>query len=306
MRTRASIKSLIASLLAIIGLLTLPITTLAGGVKLEDGLQVRLRAGESITSAGAREGQLVTFEVAEDIRVGESVVIAGGALAVGTVVKAGSKKVFNRNGHLSLRFDYVQAVDGSKVSLRAMSGKVIKMKQQVDERSGKSIGGAVLGMAAALAGAPLYGQAAGYLIGKGKNVGVFKGQLIDAYVEGEASVAIRNQAGGYGPATAKVNMARGFASNPAEAGGFSGSELSTVSITSALRGAEIEVDGKFVGNTPSTLRLPAGQHTIAVRHGNVQPWVRSVSLASGSSITLRAELGGGSGQMARRIGRRRR
>lgn len=305
MRKTTSIKNSVASLLAIVGLLTLPITTFAGGVKLEDGLQVRLRAGESITSAGAREGQLVSFEVAEDIRVGESVVIARGALAVATVVKAGSKKMFNRNGHLSLRFDYVQAVDGSKVPLRATSGKVIKVKQQVDERAGRSAGSAVLGVAAALAGAPLYGQAAGYVLGKGKNVGVFKGQLIDAYVEGAASVALKEQLGGYAPVTAKLNAA-GFASNPAGGGGFSGSELSTVSITSAPRGAEIEVDGKFFGNTPSTLRLPAGQHTIVIRHGNAQPVVRTVNLAPGSSITLRADMGMGSGLPPRRISRRRR
>jgi PEGA domain len=37
-----------------------------------------------------------------------------------------------------------------------------------------------------------------------------------------------------------------------------------VSVASMPTGAEIEVDGSFVGNIPSTINLPAGDHTVVV------------------------------------------
>lgn len=40
---------------------------------------------------------------------------------------------------------------------------------------------------------------------------------------------------------------------------------SKVSIASTPDSAEIEVDGEFMGNTPSTLELEPGEHNIAVK-----------------------------------------
>jgi PEGA domain len=35
-------------------------------------------------------------------------------------------------------------------------------------------------------------------------------------------------------------------------------------------GAEIDVDGSFVGNTPSDVQIAEGEHTVAVKYGGVQ------------------------------------
>ena len=54
-------------------------------------------------------------------------------------------------------------------------------------------------------------------------------------------------------------------------------------------GADIEVDGSFVGNTPSTIDLPAGEHTIAVSKNGFKNWERKLK-ASGGNVNLNAEL----------------
>jgi hypothetical protein len=63
----------------------------------------------------------------------------------------------------------------------------------------------------------------------------------------------------------------------------------TVSINSSSAAAEIEVDGAFVGNTPTTLQLVSGQHRIVVKHG-LKSWQRTLQVNGGSTISLNAAL----------------
>ena len=49
------------------------------------------------------------------------------------------------------------------------------------------------------------------------------------------------------------------------------------------------MDGSFVGNTPSTIDLPAGEHTIAVSKNGFKNWERKLK-ASGGNVNLNAEL----------------
>ncbi len=63
-----------------------------------------------------------------------------------------------------------------------------------------------------------------------------------------------------------------------------------VSISSEPEGAEIYVDSKFVGNAPSRLKLPAGQHSVEVRAPGRKPWQRSLEVLKDSEVTLRAVL----------------
>jgi hypothetical protein len=62
-----------------------------------------------------------------------------------------------------------------------------------------------------------------------------------------------------------------------------------VSITSSSGTAEIEVDGAFVGDTPTALQLATGQHRIVVRSGT-KSWQRTLQVNAGSSISLNASL----------------
>lgn len=65
-------------------------------------------------------------------------------------------------------------------------------------------------------------------------------------------------------------------------------DTGTVAIMSAAPDAEIYVDGKFVGQTPSTLQLTAGTHHVEVKSPDQQPWVRDLEVTGGSELTLRA------------------
>ena len=47
--------------------------------------------------------------------------------------------------------------------------------------------------------------------------------------------------------------------------------------------------GAFAGNTPSTLTVPAGQHTITVKKKNLSDWTRTLNV-SGTNVHLSADL----------------
>lgn len=63
-----------------------------------------------------------------------------------------------------------------------------------------------------------------------------------------------------------------------------------LSVTSTPDGADIEVDGSFVGNAPSDLQLSEGEHTIAVKKVGFKDWMRKLKVSGGSSVHLNAEL----------------
>ena len=67
-------------------------------------------------------------------------------------------------------------------------------------------------------------------------------------------------------------------------------DFSIISVKSAPDGAEILVDGKFVGNTPSTLQLKFGEHTISVKKAGYVLWERTITLSAGGNITIDADL----------------
>jgi len=63
-----------------------------------------------------------------------------------------------------------------------------------------------------------------------------------------------------------------------------------ISLTSTPDSAEVYVDEAFVGNTPATLRLTPGKHTIKVAQGGYKPWSKDLSVMASSEVTLKAAL----------------
>ena len=70
----------------------------------------------------------------------------------------------------------------------------------------------------------------------------------------------------------------------------SGEHLADVTVKSTPDGAEIMVDGKFSGNTPSTLHISAGDHKLTITNKGFQNWVRDITLSPGGTITVNAVL----------------
>jgi hypothetical protein len=65
---------------------------------------------------------------------------------------------------------------------------------------------------------------------------------------------------------------------------------SRLSIVSVPDGADIEVDGSFVGNTPSEIQLPEGEHDVVVKKTGFINWDRKLKVTGGSAVHLNAEM----------------
>ena len=62
-----------------------------------------------------------------------------------------------------------------------------------------------------------------------------------------------------------------------------------IAVSSTPDGADIEVDGNFVGNTPSTIELAPGDHVVRVSKAGYATWERKIKV-TGGEIHLAAEL----------------
>ncbi len=75
-----------------------------------------------MSSADAKAGEKVDFEVLEEVKLGDVVIVQHGAMAIGTVTEAQPKRRMGRAGKLNINIDYVQLVSGEKAPLRAVKG----------------------------------------------------------------------------------------------------------------------------------------------------------------------------------------
>jgi PEGA domain len=66
-------------------------------------------------------------------------------------------------------------------------------------------------------------------------------------------------------------------------------EKAKVSVNSTPAGADIEINGNFVGNTPSTLDVDPGKNEVKITKKGFAPWSRTL-IVKGGTITLDAEL----------------
>ena len=68
------------------------------------------------------------------------------------------------------------------------------------------------------------------------------------------------------------------------------SSTATITVESTPAGADIEVDGNYLGNTPLTLTLTPGTHEITVKKKGFTPWDKNMNLADGSqTVTAKLE-----------------
>jgi hypothetical protein len=103
--------------------------------------------------------------------------------------------------------------------------------------------------------------------------------VINAVATGPAAAAQTGAA----PAAAQAGAA------PAAAQAGPGG-TADVNLTSDPTGAEITVDGNYVGSTPSLIKLMPGTHSIKITKTGYMPWVRAIDTASGEKRNLAAHL----------------
>jgi PEGA domain-containing protein len=63
-----------------------------------------------------------------------------------------------------------------------------------------------------------------------------------------------------------------------------------VKITSDPPGADVTVDGAFMGNTPAQLKLTAGKHRVQITNEGFSEWSREIQVSGGSEVSLTATL----------------
>jgi len=271
------------------------------GFVLEDGTAVTLRLDRSLSSADAQAGDKVEFEVAEEISVNRIVVIPKDSPASGTVVEAHKKRRMGRAGKLDVTIDSVQLVDGEKVTLRAVK------ESQGGSHAGLMAGGMVATSLIVWPAAPVF------LLMHGKDVTIAKGTEVTAYISGDVKLdPVKFQPAGLVPA-ATPNPATPESASPGSAASDSAAPSSAtqavpaaspaatpnaapsdtpavsqdqgtaaeLEVSSTPDGADIEIDGNFVGNTPSTMGVAAGPHQVSVKKAGFKPWERKITVSTG-------------------------
>jgi hypothetical protein len=159
-----------------------------------------------------------------------------------------------RGGKLNMSISYARLADQEKVALRAVK----------DSKGGGHVGAMTGAMVATsvvfFPAAPLF------LFIHGKDITIPQGTEITAFVEGDMH----------------LDMAR-FGAPPVQTASLlTAANQTSLIVESTPPGADIEVDGGFVGNTPSTITVALGNHEISVKKKGFADWSRKVNFTGGS------------------------
>ncbi|MGA9062514.1 MAG: PEGA domain-containing protein [Terracidiphilus sp.] len=111
------------------------------------------------------------------------------------------------------------------------------------------------------------------------------GDIIWNALKGVSLSSIPPAAPGAGSATPGAAAAPSSATAPAGP-----DAVASVQLSSDPTGAEITIDGNYVGSTPSTVNLKPGVHSIKMTMPGYAPWVRSIETEAGESRSFAADL----------------
>ena len=141
-------------------------------VWLKEGTEVNLKLAQKLSGKGAYVGEPVELVLAEDLKVGDAVVVRRGARVLGTVVAGKeSEKKRNEAHQLSMRVDYLKA-DDAKIKLRGQ--KIAEGKRNKD---------------AMVAGTILLGVS-GLLMTSEKHYAIPEGSPVTAYVDEDIELRV--------------------------------------------------------------------------------------------------------------------
>lgn len=235
---------------------------------LEDGTPVKLRISQTVSSADAHLNDRVEFEVLEDIKASDVLIIPKGGIAWGTVTEAQPKRRMARGGKLEIVMDSVRLVDGEKAALRATK----------EVKGGGHTGAMTAGIV--VTGLLFWPAAPFFLFMHGKDISIPKGTELPTFVNGNFTVDLSKfqQTAPSVPATTTSAPAQSTSNVNAE-----------MNITSNPGGAEVQIDGVFVGNTPSTLGVSSGDHVVTVSKKGFKAWERKVKITTGK-VEIAADL----------------
>lgn len=134
-----------------------------GSCLLREGTQVPLKFLAELSSKTANEGDPVEFVLDDDLKVGDSIVVAKGAHALASVTTAKKAGMMGKGGELSVQIEYLIA-GNNHVRMRGTKGR------EGDSKTGATVALTVL-----------FGPIG--LIKHGKNVDIAAGTPFAAYVD---------------------------------------------------------------------------------------------------------------------------
>lgn len=218
-------------------------------IVVRDGTDVKLKFIEALSSKTAHVGDPITLELAEDLRVNDAVIVKEGAKADGEITVAKKSGMLGRGGDLALQLYYLKAGD-NKIKLRGTKG------QEGDAKVGTAI---VLTVLVGIFG----------LLKHGKNAEIPAGTTFTAYVAEDTAL----------PVSASLTAA---SAQPDQG-------VAQVSLTSEPTGGEIQIDGKFFGDTPAVVTLAPGEHKIQIASQG-KTWERTLTVSVGSKLVVNVVL----------------
>src|SRR5207244_11024894 len=175
----------------------------------------------------------------------------------------------------------LQPADGGKATPRAVK------QSQAGTHTGIMAGGMVATSWIVWPAAPVF------LRMHGKDVTIPKETEVTAYISGDVKLDLAKfQPAPLVPAAPPIPAAQQVpAASPAatpNAGPTDTPPLSLdqaagaqLEVSSTPDGADIEIDGNFVGSTPSTVGVAAGPHQLSIKKAGFKPWERKVTVSSG-------------------------
>ncbi len=142
-------------------------------LRVPDGTTISVRLMEPLSSATAKTGDVVTFEVVEDVVINGQVVIKQGTPARGTIVESAAKRRMGRAGRLAYALTETKSVGRQTVRLRATQEK----------KGGSNVTATAITTTAVAVFVPV--AAPFFLLRKGKDVTVEQGTRVDGFVDGD-------------------------------------------------------------------------------------------------------------------------
>ena len=174
--------------------------------------------------------------------------------------------------------------------MRLASGEKVALRAIKDVKSGGHQG-AITGAIVATSivffpAAPLF------LLVHGKDITIPKGTEITAYINADIPLDPKKfvTQTAVSPEASAATVQSSTDAAPAQNGSGLGAPFSAVEIKSTPGGAEITVDEKFMGSTPSSLRLAVGDHKIKLEKSGFRTWEKTLTVDAGAAATVDATL----------------
>ena len=244
---------------------------------IKDGTPIKLKLKRGVYSQYAKDGDKVEYLVDEEVLAGEKIVVPEGTVVEGKVITAEHKRRMGRGGKIDISAESIKLFNSQNIPLRAL-------QHARGGGQGLNMTGGMLAAAAFTlgVGAPFA------LLMHGKDVEIRQGSDFTAFVDGDIwleDIAFPTKNASPEPA-AHAKMPALSKSGPEPA---SNSRQVALSISSSPGGAEIELDGNFVGNTPESINVSSGDHLLIIRKHGYKAWERRLR-ATGELVNVIAEL----------------